>query len=260
MKRFLSQPAAEPAPVEPAPLEPTPLEPAPTAPTQAEPAPSKIESDGSSADDQPEEQTGSAEIDVKTPSGAGGPDLNVEPAEPHPAEILAVPNGPAALAAAGLLAVVPPTISAESSAAPVAGSDKIRVFGPSPAPETHTSAKSNPPGDKILVQKQQAVSAESLGSSSLSEVIVVPVPQIAKPAMDSQVPSILVPPVPLPSELLITLPQDQALRSVSNSGVLPNDKDHPPTEQPKEKKPERWKATSPERRKVIVVEEKTPAT
>lgn len=48
------------------------------------------------------------------------------------------------------------------------------------------------------------------------------------------------------------------LWSAASSRVLPDDKDHSPTDLPTEKKLERWRATPLDRRKVIVVEEKNP--
>ena len=248
------------------------------------------------------------------PDGASEPDLKVEPALPSPAEVPAAdlaPAIPAAAAAAGLPRVAPtgaPAQSYDKTAATTAASpDKIRVFGPRPAPATHIAPKSNPPADKVRVDVSQAVPDVRLAPELQITASEKAAPGI--PSADPQGPSTPVPPVPLPSELLFTLPEDQLvptpvadpsseqpvfaipspalvvssdmppvtaqikkenpdllpletptipLRSVGSSSVLPNDKDLPPTELPTEKKPERWKATPLDRRKVIVVEEKNP--
>ncbi len=246
---------------------------------------------------------------LKSESGGANPD--VPPAEVPPAEVPAVPVDPTAPAADGVPSVTPapttpapttpapttpapttpaPTAPAPATPAPatpapatptkpaagtVAVSDKIRVFGPSPAPETHIAAKPKMPDDTIGVPAPKAILPESLVTGSAPEVHVTPEPPIAASipsAIIPQEPSTPEPPVPLPNELLIALPENQPvptpvadlpleslkipLQSAGNSRVLPNDKDHPPEERPKEKKAERWKATPPERRKVIVVEEK----
>ena len=266
----------EPKP-QPTPGEATP-EPKPANETiPGESIPPKLESGGSGTDVQPAEKASPSETTLKSADGASQPKLNVEPAVPSPAEIPAATVVPAATAAAaGVPGVAPTATPAQSSGKTTATSavsaDKIRVFGPRPAPATLIAAKSNSP-------------------------------------TDVQVPLTPVPPVPLPSELLIALPQDQLvptpvadpgseqpmpvipstplvvsadlppmtadinrgnpdllplktltipIQSADSSTVVPNDKDHPPAEQPKEKKSERWKATPPERRKVIVVEEKNP--
>ena len=100
---------------------------------------------------------------------------------------------------------------------------------------------------------------------------------------DPDGPSTPVPAVPLLSELLLVFPENQLLptpvavelnvgnsdalpletttvpgRTVGSSKILSNDKNHPPTELPQGKKLERWKATQTERRKVTIVQEKTP--
>lgn len=204
-------------------------------PTPGESIPPKLESGGSGTDVQPAEVAIPPETTLKSADGASQPKRNVEPAVPSPAEISAeipaetvIPETPVApemtAAAAGVLGVAPTATPAQSSGKTTATStvsaDKIRVFGPRPAPATHIAA----PATHI------AAKADS--------------------PTDVQVP---LTPVPLPSELLIALPQDQL---VPTPVADPNDKDHPPAEQPKEKKSERWKATPPERRKAIVVEEK----
>jgi len=202
---------------------------------------------------------------------------------------------------------IPAKVESGGADTNVQPADKIRVFGPRPAPPTHIAPELNPRLDKIRVDEPQVT----------SEVIPVPELQIAKPekavpgipSIDPQFPSTPVPPVPLPDELLFALPEDELVptpvadpsleqhvvvipltplvattdlppttaeliegnrdhlpletmkvpfRSVGSAKVLPNDKDHPPAELPEEKKTERWKATPPERRKVIVVEGKTP--
>ncbi len=261
----------------PTPSEATP-EPKPaTEPVAGEPLPPKVESGGEDTNVQPAEVAITPETTLKSAEGTSQPELKVEPAAPSPAEVPApaAPLVPAAPAAAAAVTGVAPTatpahLSEKTTATSAVSADKIRVFGPQPAQATHIAAKSNPP-------------------------------------TDAQVPSTPVPPVPLPSELLIALPQDQLvptpiadpgseqpmlvipstplvvstdlppmtaeinsgnpdllplktltipIQSAGSSRAVPNDKDHPPAEQPKEKKSERWKATPPERRKVIVVEEK----
>ncbi len=261
----------------PTPGEATP-EPKPaTEPVPTEPVPPKLESGGSGTDDQPAEVAIPPETTLKSADGASQPELNVEPAVPGPPEVPApaaplVPAAPAAAAAVTGVAplATPAHLSEKTTPTSTVSADKIRVFGPRPAPATHIAGKSSAP-------------------------------------TDAQVPSTPVPPVPLPSELLIALPQDQLvptpiadpgseqpvlvipstplvvaidlppmtaeinrgspdllpletlaipIQSAGSSRAVPNDKDHPPAEQPKEKKSERWKATPPERRRVIVVEEK----
>ena len=172
----------------------------------------------SDIDVQPATKASPAETNVKSKDEASDPKLKVAPAVPGSGKVPAASVLPPAPAAA--VPVTTLTTTPEKLADPAV--DKTGVFGPSPLPTTP------------------------------------------------------VPPVPLLSELLVALPADKLmptpvadlstehpvltipLQSVVNANVLADDKDHPPAEQPKEKKPERWKATPPERRKVIVVAEKTP--
>ena len=310
---------SEPVPSEPKPSEPVPGEPKPSEPVQGEPVqgepvpgepvPAKVEAGGADPNIEPAENASPKETTPESADGVTEPDLKVEPAVPSPTDVPAAPVAPAA--DAGLPEVTPSAIPAQSSdktaAATPASADKIRVFGPRPAPATHIVPKSNPPADKIRADVSQAEPDVNLTTET--QIVANRNAALGMPSADPHVPSSPVPPVPLPCELLFTLPDDELvptpvadptseqpvpvipstplvvstntppltaeskkenpdlrplealtipLRSVSRSGILPNDKDHPPTEQPKDKKPQRWKATLLERRKVLVVEEKTP--
>ena len=299
-----SKPASEPVPSEPVPSEPIPGEPVPS-----EPVPAKVEAGGADPDVEPAEKASPKETTPESADGVTEPDLKVEPVVLSPTD---VPAAPVATAAdAGLPEVAPSAIPAQSSdktaAATPAPADKIRVFCPRPAPATHIVPKLNPPADKIRVDASQAVPDVNLATET--QIVATRNAALGMPATDPHVPSSPVPPVPLPCELLFTLPDDELvptpvadpsseqpvpvipstplvvstntppltakikkenpdllplksptlpLRSVSRFDILTNDKDHPPTEQPKDKKAVRWKATLLERRKVFVVEEKTP--
>lgn len=243
-------------------------------PIPGEPMPPGSDSGGTGTIVQPEAKAGSSET---TPGSA------VEASEPGPG--------------------APAQLSDKTAANSAASADKIRVFGPRPAPATHIAPKSNPPADMIRVDVSQAVP-----DAGLAPELQITASEKAAPGIPYG-PSTPVPAVPLPGELLFTLPEDQLvptpvadssssqplvaipspelvvstdppqvtakikkgnpdllpletqtipLRSAGSSSVLPNDEDIPPAEVPAEKKTERWKATPPERRKVIVVEEKNP--
>ena len=136
------------------------------------------------------------------------------------------------------------------------GVDKIRVFGPRSAPATHITPKSNPAADKIRVDVSQLMPNDSLASKL--QITVSSQAALGIPVAAPQGPATPVPPVPAPCELLFTLPDDQLVPTpvADPSSEQPDDKELPPAELPTNKKSERWRATPPERRKVIVVEEK----
>ena len=268
-----SEATPEPKPAtEPVATEPVAGEPVAGEPVAGEPIPPKVESGGEDTNVQPAEVAITPETTLKSAEGISQPELKVEPAAPSPAEVPAAPFVPAAPAAVAAVTGVAPTttpahLSEKTPATSAVSADKIRVFGPRPAPATHIAAKSNPPTDAQVPSTPVPLPSELL--IALPQDQLVPTP-IADPG--SEQPMLVIPSTPLVvstdlppmtaeinsgnPDLLplktLTIP----IQSAGSSRAVPNDKDHPPAEQPKEKKSERWKATPPERRKVIVVEEK----
>lgn len=250
----------------------------------------QAESSGADPNVEPAEKASTAETTIRSADEATDPDLKVKPVVPRSPEVIAAPNEAAvpvdpAATVAGLpevaLPAPPAQLLPQIAATTVASTDKIRVFGPQPAPPTHITPQSNPRANRLGGDQPQT----PLNVSRAPEPQLVAAPNVAVPMTppDPDGPSTPVPAVPLLSELLLVFPENQLLptpvavelnvgnsdalpletttvpgRTVGSSKILSNDKNHPPTELPQGKKLERWKATQTERRKVTIVQEKTP--
>ncbi len=220
------------------------------------PVPDKIDAGESGENVPPAEGEEKSDMNPAPTAAAKGFDLKTESAASVPA---VVPEAPAAavLPAVTLTPTPAPARSSDNSLTTVVSGDKIRVFGPQPAPQTD------------IVSETHIESPPQIADTEQTE--------IRTPSIGTEVPSTPVPPVPLPADLQVGLPEDQPvptpvadlsaeqpdllipLTDAINPKLQADGKDHPPAEQPKEKKRERWRATPPERRKVIVVGEKFPA-
>ncbi len=182
------------------------------------------------------------------------------------------------------------TTPAKSTASLVADPQaKVQVFGPNPLdePEPTPDIKS---GSELRGEQDRAVKDMALNQIpaidlelAIPDVPSTPIPPIpsqgevaaalADAASSVEPPAQISAPTQLATtpllELSLQLPSSKSepvsssqseipLHNASGPGIIPNTSGESPADQNKEKKPQGWKATPPERRKTITIEDKTP--
>ena len=269
----------EPAPVEPAPVEPAPVEPTPVAPTPAEPTPAEpTPAEPTPAEPTPAEPTPAEPTPAEPVSEAFSPTVPLT----IPVELQsAAPSRSATVAA---MATAPTKSTASLLADPLA---KVRVFGPKSFDEAETNPEIKSGGEQDRADKEMALNQTPANDLELAipDVPSTPIPPIPSPgevaAAPAEAASAVETPARIPastqlattpllkrSELLPTLESDPVssshgeipLRNASRPRIIPSTSDELPADQNKEKKTQGWKATPPERRKIITMEDKTPRT
>ncbi len=273
---------AEPAPAAPTPVAPAPVEPAPVAPTPVAPAP---------AAPAPVEPT------PAEPTPAEPAPVAPTPAEPVSESItlpipMTIPVDPPPAATTDKSPIVIPmaTAPAKSTASLVADSQaKVRVFGPKPIvepvpdPEVKTAevhdGELDPKGNEIVLNQPPANDVElSIPDAPSSPIPPIPSPGEVAAALAEAAITIEEPAgVPTSTQLAtipnlertadlpsldstpVSSPQSEIpLHNASRPRNIPDASDETPPIPNKGKRPQIWKATPPERRKTIVIEDKTP--
>ena len=242
----------EPTPTEPTPTEPTPVEPTPTEPTPTEPTPTE-----------PVSEAFSAPVPITIP-------VERQSAAPSQSTI----GAPTA------------TAPAKSSASLVADPQaKVQVFWPKPLDEAEPTPDIKSGGEQDRAVKEMALNQTPVNDLefAIPDVPSTPIPpipssgEVAAALADAtsavEAPAQLSAPTQLattpPLKRSVQLPSIESepvstsqaeipLHNASGPGIIPDTSGESPADHKKEKKPQGWKATPPERRKTITIEDKTP--